>query len=151
MVDVVAPATRSRMMAGIKGKNTKPELLIRKLLFAKGFRYRLHAKDLPGKPDLVFPCHRAVVFIHGCFWHRHDCHLFKWPKSREDFWRKKILGNVRNDSRALKKLLAEGWRACEIWECALKGKKSLQIDAVETSLVNWLTGKRKTLVLRSSR
>src|SRR3546814_8720017 len=84
-------------MAAIKGSHTKPELLIRKALHAAGLRYRLHVKDLPGKPDLVFPRHRAVVFVNGCFWHRHDCHLFKWPATRQDFWREKIGRNVRSD------------------------------------------------------
>src|SRR3546814_6847927 len=88
-------------MAAIKGSHTKPELLIRKALHAAGLRYRLHVKDLPGKPDLVFPRHRAVVFVNGCFWHRHDCHLFKWPATRQDFWREKIGRNVANDEHAI--------------------------------------------------
>lgn len=90
MADVVTPEKRSKMMSGIQGKNTKPELTIRKGLHALGFRYRLHGKTLPGKPDLVFPKYKAVIFIHGCFWHAHHCHLFKWPSTRVDFWQEKI-------------------------------------------------------------
>ena len=93
MADVVDRKTRSRMMSGIRGKNTRPELLIRKGLHARGFRFRLHDKRLPGKPDLVLPKYSAVIFVHGCFWHGHDCHLFKWPQSRREFWRKKITRN----------------------------------------------------------
>jgi DNA mismatch endonuclease (patch repair protein) len=138
MVDVVTPEVRSRMMAGIKGKNTKPELLIRKKLFEKGFRYRLHVRDLPGKPDLVFPRHKAVVFIEGCFWHGHDCHLFKWPKSREEFWRKKINGNRLVDERTRKALTKEGWRILTVWECAIKGKTRLDINIVTGRIEKWL-------------
>src|SRR3546814_19673560 len=109
-------------MAAIKGSHTKPELLIRKALHAAGLRYRLHVKDLPGKPDLVFPRHRAVVFVNGCFWHRHDCHLFKWPATRQDFWREKIGRNVANDEHAIGILTDAGWRVATVWECALKGR-----------------------------
>jgi DNA mismatch endonuclease (patch repair protein) len=150
MVDVVTPEVRSRMMAGIKGKNTKPELLIRKKLFEKGFRYRLHVRDLPGKPDLVFPRHKAVVFIDGCFWHGHDCHLFKWPKSREEFWRKKINGNRLVDERTRKALTKEGWRILTVWECAIKGKTRLDINIVTGRIEKWLRScnKLKGILLR---
>ena len=97
MADIVDKKTRSKMMAGIKGKNTKPEMLIRKALFAKGLRYRLHDKNLPGKPDLVFPKYKAVIFVQGCFWHGHDCHLFKWPTSNKEYWRNKINRNREVD------------------------------------------------------
>lgn len=138
MVDVVTPAVRSRMMAGIKGKNTKPELLIRKLLFFRGFRYRLHVKELHGKPDLVFPRYHAAVFIHGCFWHGHDCHLFKWPKSREEFWRKKITGNKAADMRNYKILYENGWRILTVWECAVKGKSRLDSVFLSDKIEKWL-------------
>lgn len=138
MVDIVSEPTRRRMMSGIKGKDTKPELQVRRLLFARGFRYRLHAKALPGKPDLVLAKHRAVVFIHGCFWHRHDCHLFKWPSTREEFWREKINGNVERDQCQKATLKAQGWRIAVVWECALKGRTRLPERDVGNFLEEWL-------------
>lgn len=137
MVDVVDPATRSRMMSGIRGKNTKPELLIRKALHARGFRYRLHC-DLPGKPDICLPKHRAVIFVHGCFWHGHGCHLFKWPKTRPEFWRGKIERNCEVDRAAEEKLAQAGWRVGDVWECALKGKTRLPLADVVHNLDAWL-------------
>ena len=103
-------------MAGIRGRNTKPELVIRSVLHRRGFRFRLYRRDLPGKPDLVFPKHRAVIFIHGCFWHGHGCHLFRWPKTREDFWREKIGSNMARDRRQFSALRDAGWRVATIWE-----------------------------------
>ena len=123
--DVVSPAVRSRMMAGIKGKNTKPELLLRSELHRRGFRFRLHRRDLPGRPDLVFPKRGAAIFVNGCFWHGHDCHLFRWPGTRPEFWRDKIGANIERDLRNRDELLAEGWRVAEIWECTLKGRERL--------------------------
>ena len=137
MADVVDAATRSRMMSGIRGKNTKPELMIRRALHARGFRYRLHCK-LPGKPDLCFSKYRAVIFVHGCFWHGHDCHLFKWPSTRPEFWREKIARNRAVDARAVEALLAEGWRVATVWECALKGKERLRFEDVVVLLSEWL-------------
>lgn len=138
MPDVVDKATRSRMMAGIKGKNTKPELIIRRGLHRMGHRFRLHDKRLPGKPDLVFPKYQAVIQVQGCFWHGHECHLFKWPSTREDFWKTKISGNRMRDSRNLKALEKIGWRTLSIWECALKGPTSFQIEEVLTDASRWL-------------
>lgn len=126
-------------MSGIRGKDTKPEMLIRRGLHARGFRYRLHCKDLPGKPDLCFPKYRAVIFVHGCFWHGHDCHLFKWPKTRPEFWREKIRRNREVDQRALERLEAGGWRVAIVWECALKGREKIGLDAVSGRLSEWLT------------
>ena len=137
MVDVVDSATRSRMMAGIRGRNTKPEILVRRQLHKLGFRFRLHVRDLPGKPDIVFPRYRAVIFIHGCFWHGHDCHLFKWPATRPDFWREKIARNQGNDARACKSLLDNGWRVGVVWECALRGADK-DIEGVAERLAQWL-------------
>lgn len=143
MTDVVDSKTRSRMMSGIRGKNTRPELVIRKALFAKGLRYRLHVKDLPGKPDLVFPKYKAVIFIHGCFWHHHDCHLFKWPSTRPEFWKKKIDRNVEVDRCNYAALKARKWRILTVWECAIKGKTKLHFESVIDEIVKWLlTGKR---------
>jgi DNA mismatch endonuclease (patch repair protein) len=150
MADVVSVAVRSRMMAGIRGKNTKPELIIRRGLHARGFRYILHDKRLPGKPDLVFPKYRAVIFVHGCFWHRHDCHLFKWPKTRKGFWRKKIERNREIDESAIIRLLNSGWRCCVVWECALKGRESIPTELVLDECFRWLCSRRKHNELRGA-
>jgi len=139
MTDVVDSATRSRMMSGIRGRNTKPEILIRSLLHRHGFRFRLHARDLPGKPDIVLPRYHAVIFVHGCFWHGHDCPLFKWPGTRPDFWRDKIGQNRANDHKAREALLASEWRVAIVWECAIRGA-SKNTKAVAHSLADWLQG-----------
>jgi DNA mismatch endonuclease (patch repair protein) len=136
MTDVVDQATRSRMMAGIRGKDTRPELALRKRLHALGFRYRLHVRDLPGRPDIVLPKYGAVIFVHGCFWHGHGCPLFKWPKSRSEFWREKIGGNIARDARALQALQDSEWRVAVLWECAIRPKTS--IEAVVEELAAWL-------------
>ncbi|VIO80134.1 very short patch repair endonuclease [Bradyrhizobium ivorense] len=141
MADVVSAETRSRMMSGIRGKNTKPELLLRKLLHARGFRYRLHTR-LPGKPDLVFPKHRAVIFVHGCFWHRHECQIFKWPSTRSEFWRTKINGNADRDQRNVAVLLKDGWRIGIVWECSLRGKDEVRIA---DRCARWLSSGNKRL------
>lgn len=148
MTDVVSPAKRSRMMAGIKGKNTKPELIIRKGLFNQGFRYRLHRKDIPGKPDLVLARYNAVIFVHGCFWHQHDCHLFKWPKQNIEFWREKLGKNLERDRRNQENLYRQGWRVCTIWECALRGRSALDTNQLLGEVSSWLTdGPDKKLTL----
>jgi DNA mismatch endonuclease, patch repair protein len=138
MIDVVDKQTRSRMMSGIKGKNTKPELIIREALFKKGFRFKIHDKKLPGKPDLVLPKYDAVIFIHGCFWHRHNCHLFKWPSTRPEFWKTKINRNVEVDKQNYKQLKKESWYILTIWECALKGKTRRPLDEVIQRTIHWL-------------
>ena len=145
--DIVSPATRRRMMSGIQGKNTKPELAIRSALHREGFRFRLHCKDLPGSPDLVLPRHRAVLFVHGCFWHGHGCHLFKWPSTRRTFWRRKIEGNMARDQRQQAALLDMGWRVATLWECAMKGKARLPFQEVVNACVNWLNSDKKLLVV----
>jgi len=118
------------MMSGIRGRNTKPELTIRSGLHRLGFRYRLHDRKLPGAPDLVFAASRAVLLVNGCFWHGHACHLFRWPASREAYWREKIAGNIRRDLRNRERLANLGWRIGEVWECQLKGPQRAPIDAV---------------------
>lgn len=138
MADVVTPQVRSRMMAGIRARNTAPELALRRGLHKAGFRFKLHDRKLPGKPDLVFPRYKAVIFANGCFWHRHGCHLFKWPLSRPDFWRRKIDRNHEVDIRNEAELTAAGWRICIVWECALKGKKRLPFNDVIDACSNWL-------------
>lgn len=148
MADVVPAEVRSRMMAGIKGTNTRPELLLRKGLHVRGFRFRLHDRALPGKPDIVLPRYRAVIFAHGCFWHGHDCHLFKWPKTREEFWRTKIARNREVDHLAEAALAAAGWRQAVVWECALKGRTRLPLDAVLSSCADWLTSDEHRIEIR---
>ena len=138
MVDIVNSKTRSRMMSGIGTANTKPEVTVRKLLFAQGFRYRLHRKDLPGKPDLVLPKYEVAVFVHGCFWHCHECHLFKWPKSNATFWRKKILGNRQRDARNVKELRALGWDVMTVWECAVRSRSEAQLESLGAKMGRWI-------------
>jgi DNA mismatch endonuclease, patch repair protein len=121
MVDVLSPQQRSFNMSRIRGRDTKPEILLRRGLHRRGFRFRLHRKDLPGRPDLVFPGRRAVIFVHGCFWHGHDCPMYQLPATRADFWRKKIEGNRARDQAAVNALAATGWRVLIVWECALRG------------------------------
>ena len=124
MADVHSKEIRSYNMSRIKGKNTKPEMLVRKFLHANGYRYKLHDKSLPGKPDIVLPKYKTVIFVHGCFWHGHsNCKYYVVPKSRTDWWLNKINGNIVNDTKALKALKKEGWKIITIWECNLKSAK----------------------------
>lgn len=148
MADVVNKITRSRMMSGIRGKNTRPEMLVRKRLHAMGYRYRLHDKRLPGKPDLVFPGRKAVIFVHGCFWHGHGCKLFKWPSSNVDFWRTKILRNRENDQHSEEKLLSEGWRILVVWECALKGPGKRPLTEISSEIAGWLETDYKRMEIK---
>ncbi len=125
MADVHSKEQRSYNMSRIKGKDTKPELLVRKFLFSKGFRYRIHVKDLPGKPDIVLPKYRAVIFIHGCFWHGHEgCKYFVMSKTRTEWWTKKINKNIANDLKYIQQLTELGWRIVNVWECELKKGKA---------------------------
>ncbi len=124
MVDVHEPEVRSYNMSQVKGKNTKPEMLVRKFLHSNGFRYRLHVKDLPGKPDLVLPKYNSVIFVHGCFWHAHeDCEYFKMPKTRTKWWKEKLYGNKKRDKKNVKELKDSGWKVLIVWECELKQDK----------------------------
>lgn len=126
MADKVTPAQRSAMMAAVKNKDTKPELVARKRVFAAGFRYRLHVRKLPGTPDLVFPRYRVAVFVHGCFWHGHDCPKGKLPATNREFWQEKIGKNIDRDRRAVKALEDDGWQVVTIWSCRLEeGTKNL--------------------------
>ena len=138
MPDIVNSATRSRMMSGIRSGNTKPEIMIRKSLRACGFRYRLHVRDVPGTPDMVFPRRRAVVFVNGCFWHGHDCPLFRVPTTRTEFWAEKIEHNRKRDFRVQQELKQAGWRALTIWECSIRGRKSIGLPRVVTAASSWL-------------
>lgn len=149
MADVVTPAKRSEMMAGIGSKNTKPEIAVRKILHAAGFRYRLHRRDLPGKPDVVLPKFKTVIFVNGCYWHGHeDCDLFRPPKTRTDFWMGKISGNKERDRRKTDELIKLGWNVIVIWECALKGKGRLDIACLSELLKSTVLDERNFVELR---
>lgn len=118
MADVLTPEQRSYCMSRIRGKDTKPELIVRKLVHALGYRFRLHVNDLPGRPDLVFRNRHKVIFVHGCFWHRHNCRYGRvQPKTRAAFWRKKLAGNKKRDARNRRDLRQQGWTVLVVWEC----------------------------------
>jgi len=137
MVDIVDKATRSRMMAGIRSRNTKPERELRRALHSLGFRYRLHARNVSGHPDLVLPKYRTSVFVHGCFWHRHEgCRYATTPATRPEFWKAKFSANVVRDIAVRNSLLETGWRVATVWECALR--KPEQVVATTKLLANWL-------------
>lgn len=138
------------MMSGIRGKNTRPELQIRRKLHAAGYRYRLHDSRLKGRPDLVFPSRRAAIFVHGCFWHGHDCPLFKWPKTRPAFWREKILYNRGVDDRTVRHLLAHNWRVLVVWECALKGSHRHPEQVVIQNIISWLESQSTLSAIQGS-
>jgi len=121
-MDVHSPDQRSFNMSQIKAKNTKPEMIVRRWLWRNGYRYKLHRKDLPGKPDIVFAGRRKVIFVNGCFWHKHYCSYFKWPKSNVELWRRKIEGNVHRDANNFIALTADGWNYLVVWECEIKEK-----------------------------
>jgi len=131
------------MMSGIRGKNTKIEVVFRKALFARGFRYRIHVPNLPGKPDMVLPKFQAIIFVHGCFWHAHDCDLFRIPGSNLEFWKKKLEKNQINDAKAQKSLLDLGWRVLTIWECSIRGRNQLGKDTIINLAEKWLFSKKK--------
>jgi DNA mismatch endonuclease (patch repair protein) len=137
-------------MAAIRGGHTRPEMQIRRAMHAAGLRYRLHVRNLPGKPDLVFPKFRAVIFVNGCFWHGHDCHLFRWPVTRKEFWEAKIERNFANDDRTLTALLQGGWRIATVWECALKGKTRLDPEDAMKTLADWVKSDAEMLTVRGN-
>lgn len=140
MSDVHSPDIRSKNMRAIRSRDTTPEMIVRRALHANGLRYSLHRRSLPGTPDLVFRQYRAVVFVHGCFWHGHDgCKYFKLPQSRREFWRTKIAKNSLNDSVALAELTRSGWRVAIVWECVLKQKGREELKKLTDQLSNWIT------------
>lgn len=148
MADKFPTRIRSRIMASIKGKNTKPELAVRKMLFGLGFRYRLHVKNLPGSPDLVLKKYRAVIFIHGCFWHGHKCAVGNTPRSNVEFWERKIKRNSRRDRLTRQRLLRQKWRVLVIRECALTGKGKMPRNSLADTLYQWIKGKKKMGTIR---
>jgi DNA mismatch endonuclease (patch repair protein) len=133
MTDTLSPSERSARMALIRAKDTQPELLVRRLIHRMGYRYRLHRSDLPGCPDMVFPGRRKVIFVHGCFWHRHgkQCPLTRWPKSKIDFWRPKLDANRARDRRDQRQLTSLGWRWLIVWECELRDRERLVMKIKE--------------------
>lgn len=128
MADVLTKEQRRLNMSRVKGRDTKPEMIIRRGLHAKGLRFRLHRRDLPGRPDLVLPRHQAIILVHGCFWHGHGCHLCKTPQTRTGFWKSKIAKTVERDQRTIETLVREGWRVLIVWECALRGSGKIPIE-----------------------
>ena len=137
MADVVPAKVRSRMMSGIQGKDTKPELNVRRALHASGYRFRLHRKDLPGSPDIVMPGRRVAIFVHGCFWHAHQgCKYAKTPSTRTEFWTAKLQGNVDRDRRAADKLAEMGWRVLNVWECSTRDPAAA--EGLPDALRDWI-------------
>ena len=148
MPEKISQEARSRMMAGIRGRDTQPELLVRRYLHSAGFRFRLFRKDLPGRPDVVLPRWKVVIFAHGCFWHGHQgCPLFRIPKTRTDFWTKKIGRNSQRDQEAIQKLLDLGWRVAVVWECALRADAQTTLSA----LLEFVQGDREFEELSAQR
>lgn len=145
MTDVHDSATRSRNMSAIRAKNTKPELALRTALHRRGFRYRLHVKGIAGTPDLVFRKYHAVVFVHGCFFHVHKCPMFKWPRTRTNFWRTKLTGNAVRDRRTEQELKDSGWRVGVVWECRIRGPRRRSIDAIAREVATWLRSGRRRI------
>lgn len=144
-MDVFDTTTRSRNMAAIRSANTKPEMLLRRALHSRGYRYRLHRADLPGRPDLVLAGRRAAIFVHGCFWHRHqECRFATIPATRPEFWQSKFDSNVRRDARSFEALVDMGWRVANVWECQLK--RGAQQETI-TRLTSWLDGAEETFEL----
>lgn len=137
-MDITDSATRSRMMSGIRSKDTKPELLVRQVLHRIGLRFRLHVKELPGSPDLVFPRFKTVIFVHGCFWHQHDCSAFKMPSSRHEFWTEKLNKNRARDLAQVNNLLGKGWRVGIVWECSIKAAAKSADNIFFQRIADWL-------------
>lgn len=146
MADVLTPDQRRLNMSRIRGRDTKPEMLIRRGLHARGFRYRVQDRKLPGRPDLVFPRYHAVIFVHGCFWHGHECPMFKLPVTRREFWMAKIASNRARDARATATLLELGWRVANVWECSLRGPGKLIDDQALARCQAFLLSEKITLL-----
>jgi DNA mismatch endonuclease, patch repair protein len=148
LADIVDKATRSRMMSGIRSRNTRPEMKVRSALHRAGFRFRLHAQSLPGKPDLVFPKHRVVLFVHGCYWHRHEgCRIASTPSTNREFWVGKFEANIMRDRQARQALLAAGWRVAVVWECATR---KMPMETIASNVGEWLKGGDATFEIPES-
>jgi len=152
MSDIVSPQVRSRMMASIKGRNTKPEMIVRRYLHRKGFRYRLSSSSLPGRPDLSLRRYRATVLVHGCYWHGHqDCRYATTPATRTKFWREKISVNGERDARVISRLRQLGWRVAIVWECALRKRPERALEKLEQFLLSGRTRVEISMPLRERR
>jgi len=148
MADVHSPEQRSFNMSRVRGSDTKPELIIRRGLHARGLRFRLHRRDLPGCPDIVLPTKKVALFVHGCFWHGHDCRLFKTPATRPDFWRGKIAANRLRDTAAVEALGGLGWRVGIVWECALRNAGRLSPENLLDQLIDFIAGSELLIEIR---
>ena len=151
MTDIVSKQTRSRMMAGIKSKDTRLEILLRSGLHRRGFRFRLHGKDLPGRPDVVLPKYRAVIQANGCFWHGHDCSLFKVPSTNREKWVQKIDRNRERDEQNKAALESAGWRVLDLWECSVKGPDRRDVDVVLQEVCDWVRCAQRSMEIRGER
>ena len=150
MGDIVDSLTRSRMMSGIGGKDTRPELMVRRALHSRGFRFGQRKQGLPGRPDVVLPRWKVAIFVHGCFWHWHGCHLSKVPSSNRTFWQAKLEGNQDRDSRAEMTLITMGWRVAMIWECSLRGRVPMaRFESVMDDLARWIREQPTTLAFET--
>lgn len=149
MTDVHSKLVRKKNMRAVRSTNTKPELFIRKLLHGAGFRYRLHVKTLPGKPDIVLPKYKTVIFVHGCFWHMHDCGLFRLPSTRTIWWKKKLSENRLRSDTTEDLLREQGWRVAVVWECSIKGKEKLEPDEILDKFTSWLSSNTSYLEIPS--
>ena len=143
-MDTRTPEQRRRIMQAVKSKNTGPELTVRRLLHGMGYRYRLHRKDLPGKPDIVFVSRRKAIFVHGCFWHGHGCSKGRLPKSRLDYWQPKIAGNVARDRMKIDRLRSSGWDVLVVWQCEIA-----DLDATAARLQNFVDGAENAIDIRN--
>ena len=140
MADVKTPEQRSRNMAAIKGKDTKPEIIVRKYLFSRGLRFRVQVRKLPGNPDIVLPKYKTVIFVNGCFWHGHEgCKYFRLPKSNIEFWKEKIERNIERDRESMQALLVLGWKVIRVWECELRNKANREgtLDRIYNSITSY--------------
>lgn len=142
-MDIVKPAVRSMIMASVGQKDTGAEVLLRKALHRRGLRYKLHDRALPGSPDLVFPRFKAVLFVHGCYWHSHGCYRSTMPKTRKAFWTAKFAANRARDARNRTELLGQGWRVLTVWECRLRGKTAQPLDRLAKRVETWLESKKR--------
>ena len=152
-MDIVDKETRSRMMSAVRDKNTKLELEMRRRLFSRGFRFRLHRKDLPGTPDMIFPRYSAVMFVHGCFWHYHGCHLSQIPQTRREWWKDKLEGNRRRDKKVIRELRQLGWRVLIIWECSFRRPgtpRAAALDKIADRAAKFLKSEKPMLEMPGS-
>jgi DNA mismatch endonuclease (patch repair protein) len=140
MTDRLTPAQRSLVMSHIRSRDTKPEMAVRRMLHAMGFRYRLHRRDLPGTPDIVLPRRKAIILVNGCFFHGHECASFRWPDSNRAFWQEKIRRNRERDAATSAALMADGWRVLTVWGCALKGPRRLDAGRLAAILARFILG-----------